>query len=178
MDLFERGRCRENDKEVRMKRLLLALTVLAVVLPGAATAGGWATVQLSSLPTGTTAGDTWKAELLVLQHGRTPLEGVSPVIRIRNDHVTKEFTATPTGEPGRYAANVTFPSAGIWQWEIWDGFSQTHTYAPLSVSPDAGVGDGSFPALPLAIVVVAMAGALALVLVTRRRRSAPRPVLD
>jgi len=161
-----------------MKRLLLVLTLLAVALPGAAAAGGWATVQLSSLPKGTNAGGTWKAELLVLQHGRTPLENVSPVIRIRNGEVSREFMATATGEPGRYAADVTFPSAGTWQWEIWDGFSQTHTYAPVSVAPGAGLGDGSFPTLPLGIVVVAVAGAFALVVVTRRRRNAPHAVLD
>ena len=85
-----------------MKRLLLVLMLLAVALPGAATAGGWATVQLSSLPAGTKAGDTWKAELLVLQHGRTPLENVSPVVRIRNGDVTREFAATATEEAGRY----------------------------------------------------------------------------
>jgi hypothetical protein len=161
-----------------MKRRLLVLTLLAVALPGAAAAGGWATVQLSSLPAGTKAGDTWKAELLVLQHGRTPLENVSPVVRIRNGEVSRDFTATAIGEPGRYAANVTFPAAGTWQWEIWDGFSQTHTYAPVSVAPGGSLGDGSFPTLPLGIAVVAVAGAFALVVVTRRRRSAPRPVLD
>jgi hypothetical protein len=149
-----------------MKRLLLVLMLLTVALPGAAAAGGWATVQLSSLPAGTKAGDTWKAEL-----------NVSPVIRIRNGEVRRDFTATATGEPGRYAADVTFPSAGTWQWEIWDGFSQTHTYAPVSVAPGAGLGDGWFPTLPLGIAVVAVAGALALV-VTRRRRASPRPVLD
>ena len=153
-----------------MKRLLLVLMLLAVALPGAATAGGWATVQLSSLPAGTKAGDTWKAELLVLQHGRTPLENVSPVVRIRNGDVTREFVATATEEAGRYAAEVTFPSAGTWQWEIWDGFSQTHTFAPVTVAPGGGLGDGSFPTLPLGIVIVALGGALGLFLVTRRRR--------
>jgi hypothetical protein len=155
------------------------LTLLAVALPGAAAAGGWATVQLSSLPTGTKAGDTWKAELLVLQHGRTPLEGVSPVIRIRNGDVGKEFTATPTGEPGRYAADVTFPAVGTWQWEIWDGFSQTHTYAPVTVGGGAGAGDGSFPMVPLGAGALVLVGGLAgLMFVARRRRAAPRPVLD
>ena len=161
-----------------MKRLLLVLTLLALALPGAAAAGGGATVQRSALPAGTDAGGPRKAELLVLQHGRTPLENVSPVIRIRNGDVNREFTATATGEPGRYTADVTFPSAGTWQWEIWDGFSQTHTYAPVSVAPDAGIDDGSFPTLPLGIAGVAVAGAFALVVVTRRRRTAPRPGLD
>jgi hypothetical protein len=161
-----------------MKRLLLVLTLLAVALPSTAAAGGWATVQLSSLPAGTDEGGTWKAELLVLQHGRTPLENVSPVVRIRNGDVSREFTATATGEPGRYAADVTFPSAGTWDWEIWDGFSQTHTYAPVSIAPAAGIGDGSFPTLPLGIAVVAVGGAFVFVLITRRRRTPPRPVLD
>lgn len=158
-----------------MRRLLLVLALLAVALPGATAAGGWATVQLSSLPTGTKAGDTWKAELLVLQHGRTPLEGVSPVIRIRSgDGVSDEFPARPTGEPGRYAVDVVFPAAGTWQWEIWDGFSQTHTYAPVTIGGGAGAGDGSFPTLPVGIVVVMLAGALGLILVARRRRASPR----
>jgi hypothetical protein len=161
-----------------MKRLFLVLTLLAVALPTAAAAGGWATVQLSSLPTGTNAEGTWKAELLVLQHGRTPLENVSPVVRIRNGDVSREFTATATGEPGRYAVDVTFPSAGTWDWEIWDGFSQTHTYAPVSIGPDPGIGDGSFPPLPLWIAVVAVGGAFVFVLIARRRRTPPRPVLD
>jgi hypothetical protein len=158
-----------------MRSLLVVLAVLAVALPGAAAAGGWATVQLSSLPTDTNAGDTWKAELLVLQHGRTPLEGVSPVIRIHGGGgVSDEFVARPTGEPGRYTADVVFPASGTWQWEIWDGFSQTHTYAPVTIGDGSGAGDGSFPALPLGIGLVAVAGALGLVLVARRRRASPR----
>jgi hypothetical protein len=156
-----------------MRRLLIVL-VLALALPSAAAAGGWATVQLSSLPAGTKAGDTWKAELLVLQHGRTPLEGVSPVIRINGGGVSDEFPARPTGEPGRYTADVVFPTSGTWQWEIWDGFSQTHTYAPVTIGDGTGAGEGSFPSLPLGIAVVAVAGALGLVLIARRRRASPR----
>jgi hypothetical protein len=161
-----------------MRRVIVVLALIACALPTAAAAGGWATVQLSSLPTGTSAGDTWKAELLVLQHGRTPLEGVSPVIRIRGgDGTSDEFQARPTGEPGRYAADVVFPASGTWQWEIWDGFSQTHTYAPVTIGDGSGAGD-SFPALPLGLAVVAAVGAVALGLATLRRRTAARPALD
>ena len=43
-----------------MKRLLLpALLVATLAVAGAAWAGGWATVQLSSTPTGTKAGQPW-----------------------------------------------------------------------------------------------------------------------
>ena len=161
-----------------MRRLLFVVLLLALALPATAAAGGFATVQLSSLPTGTNAGDTWKAELLVLQHGQTPLEGISPVVRIRNGDRHQEFPAAPAGEPGRYVANVTFPASGTWAWEIWDGFSQTHTYAPVAIGP-AGAGDGSFPMLPVGVGVLVLGGALAgILLLTRRRRAAPRPVLD
>ena len=75
-------------------------------------------------------GSTWDVKLNVLQHGQTPLDGISPAIMIRNLDTgeTKTFAATPTGEPGQYAAKVVFPSAGRWDYEVNDGFSQTHTY--------------------------------------------------
>ena len=50
--------------------------------------------------------------ITVLQHGRTPLEGVTPTITIRNGDSTKTFTATATKKPGVYRASVTFPTAG------------------------------------------------------------------
>ena len=122
-----------------MKRLLLGLAVAGLLLPAAATAGGFATVQLSSLPQGTDAGGTWTPTMTILQHGLTPLDGLQPVIRIANQHGEADsFAARPNGEPGGYVATVTFPSAGTWRYEIWDGFSQTHTYSPVTI----GGGDG------------------------------------
>lgn len=160
-----------------MKRVVLGLAVFALALTPAALAGGFATVQLDSLPTGTKAGGTWQAHLLVLQHGRTPLDGLSPVIRIRaGDGVVQEFPAAPAGAPGRYDANVTFPAAGTWSWEIWDGFSQTHTYSPVAIG--TGSGDASFPTVPVGAGAFALALAALAVLVARRRRASPRPALD
>jgi hypothetical protein len=160
-----------------MKRLLLALALVALALPASAAAGGWATVQLSSTPVGTKAGDPWTPELTVLQHGRTPLEDVTPVIRIMGgDGVAEQFAAQPTGEPGRYRAEVVFPEEGTWRWEIWDGFSQTHTYAPVAIAPGGGA---SFPTGPATGAVVAALGLAGLAfLAIRRRRPAPQPALD
>lgn len=156
-----------------MARLvLLALALLA--LPATALGGGFATVQLSSLPEGTPPGGTWSVELTVLQHGVTPLEGVSPLVRIQNlDGDSREFPATPTGEPGVYAADVVFPTAGTWRYEIFDGFTQTHTYAPVAIAD--GAGPDSFPVLPVAAgaVAVLLAAASGLVLLRRRRPGAP-----
>jgi hypothetical protein len=161
------------DAEVRMKKLLLllALAVAAIAVP-AAVAGGWATLGLSSLPTGTPPGKTWPVDLTVLQHGRTPLEGIAPVLTITNgDGDSRAFTATPTGKPGVYHADVVFPTEGTWSYQIWDDFSQTHTFKPVEIAAPAG---GSFPLIPLA-GAFGLALALAALTVAARRRRQPGP---
>ncbi len=161
-----------------MKKLLLNLAVAAiaaaVLIPGAS-GGGWATVGLSSLPGGTPAGGKWSVDMTVLQHGRTPLEGIAPVITIVNtDGDSHRFVGAPTGKPGVYHADVVFPSAGTWSYEVWDDFSQTHTFKPVQI----GAPGDSVPSLPLG-VALALALALALaagtVLALRRRHPAPEP---
>jgi len=159
-----------------MKRLLLGLAVAGLLLPAAALGGGFATVQLSSLPAGTVAGGTWTPTLTILQHGVTPLDGLQPAVRITDGGgKTSTFAAKPAGAPGTYVAEVAFPAAGTWRYEIWDGFSQTHTYSPVTIG---GGGDASFPTAPVGgIVLAALALAGALVVLLRRRRPGPRPAL-
>ncbi len=157
-----------------MKKLLFLLAISLLTAP-AASAGGWATVGLSSLPKDVSAGDTWSVDLTVLQHGRTPLEGIQPVVRLNDGSggETLTYTATPTGRTGVYHANVVFPREGTWKYEIWDGFTQTHTYAPVQIgSPDS---PSSFPTVPVAAIALALLLAAALALFLRRLRSAPRP---
>ena len=158
-----------------MKKLLLVLALVALVAPGASAGGGWATVGLSSLPTGIGPGDTWKVDLTVLQHGRTPLEGIAPVLTIANgDGDTRSFTGTPTGRPGVYRADVVFPSEGTWTYEVWDDFSQTHTFRPVEIAAPGG-GSFPFPELVLALGLAAVLAAATL-LALRRRRLEPQPV--
>ena len=163
-----------------MKKLLLVLAVAAVAVP-AASAGGWATVGLSSLPpTGLPANQDWPVDITVLQHGQTPLAGVTPIVRVRDDNgnVVKSFTATPTGKTGVYHAVVRFPGEGSYTYEVYDGFTryggaQTHTFEPIVVGP----ADGSFPYGWLAVALgLAVALAAATTLALRRRRPEPAPV--
>ena len=155
-----------------MKKLLLVLAVAAAVAAPVASAGGWATVGLSSLPTGTAAGANWSVDMTVLQHGRTPLEGIAPVLTITNDDgESRQFTGTPTGEPGVYHVDVVFPSEGMWSYQVWDDFGRTHTFKPVEI---AAPGDGSFPFLPLgAALALACALAAGTVLALRHRHTAP-----
>src|SRR5690349_21359223 len=96
-----------------MRRVLLAVCLLLLFAP-AAQAGGWATLSLSSTPTG----KHWVVDLTVLQHGRTPLSGLEPVVTIRGGDTVKDFAAKPTGKAGTYRADVVFPTAGRWTYEI------------------------------------------------------------
>ena len=117
-----------------MKKLLLpALLVATLAVAGAAWAGGRGAGPLSSTPKGTKAGKPWVVTLTVLQHGRTPLVGVKPTITIRSGTKRTTFKAVPAGKPGVYRSRVVFSKPGTWTYAIWDGFTQTHTYAPVRI---------------------------------------------
>ena len=83
-----------------VRRMAVAMAVVGaalLALPGAAGAGGFATVGLSSMPDGTEPGGTWRVTLTVLQHGVTPLSGVHPVVHIRSvdGAARRSFAARP-----------------------------------------------------------------------------------
>ena len=134
--------------------VVLAALVAALAASATANAGGWATVGFAPLPDGTAAGETWTPKITVLQHGQTPLAGVTPIVRIRDDggKVVKSFTATPTGKTGVYHAVVKFPGEGTYSYEVYDGFTQyggqkTHTFGTISVGGGGG-SDSTFPLVP------------------------------
>lgn len=152
------------------------IVVAGLVFAAPAAAGGWATAGLGPPDGGVGPGDTWNAEVTVLQHGNplTPLVGVTPKVIITNAKgVRKEFTAKPTGEAGVYLAKVKFPSAGEWRYSVYDGFSQyggarTHQFAPVQIGPAA---DGGFspPIWPFAAAAALVAIAAALLFARRLR---------
>jgi hypothetical protein len=126
-----------------MRRLIPLLLVAVAVRAAPAFAGGWATVELGAAPGGLSTDEPWRAELIVKQHGITPLDGLTPRIRISNDEgVVRTFPAKPAGELGTYVAVVRFPSAGEWRARIFDGFTDAipHRLGPLIVAPAGEVG--------------------------------------
>lgn len=159
----------------------LLVLALAIVPAGAAQAGGWATVE-ADVPAGVSAGEPVRMELLVKQHGRTPMTGVTPSVRIENDAgAVREFRALPTGKPGVYVAEVTYPVAGTWRTRLFDGFTDVtpHRLPPIDVAAaggGAGASGGTFPSPQVvAIAVVALLFAAAWIAVGRRERYLPAP---
>jgi hypothetical protein len=177
-----------------MRKAVIAVVLAAGALVAAApaSAGCWATVGLAQPPAGTAAGESWTAELTILQHGRTPLANAKPTVTIVNGKSgeRRTFAASATGDPGRYDAEVVFPSAGQWRYEVNDGFTtmggepvpcaRTHTFAGVNIDPPSaaaggGSGGGSAPLLPVAGGLAGLLAAALLFAYVRRRQSARAP---
>jgi hypothetical protein len=190
-----------------MKRILIAAVLLAaLVQAGTASAGCMATVGLAPPPESIAPGTTWTAEMTVLQHGVRPLPNADtarPTLTIVNAETGAErtFAARSTEDPAVFVANVVFPTAGSWSYEVYDDFSseggtpvpcaQTHTFAAVTVGggPAAGGGEppaaadpgavaspasgSTFPVWPVVGGILAALAALGVaVAVVRRRRGA------
>ncbi|NJN16382.1 MAG: hypothetical protein HC822_08970 [Oscillochloris sp.] len=120
----------------------LGLTVaVAMLLSTAAFAGGWSVVVLDNAES-FGAGNNLRADepftigFTVLQHGRTPMEDLSPQITFTpaNGGTTVEVTALAEGVPGHYTATILLASSGEWQWQI-AAFGPPSVMAPLTVNP-------------------------------------------
>ena len=108
--------------------------VLFLILAIPVFAGGWAVITLDELPMDVVAGEPLTVGFTVLQHGKTPMDGLEPTI-IANLHKEQEFvvTAEPDGKPGHYTATLTFPKEGEWRWYI-NAFSMEQLMPMLTVS--------------------------------------------
>lgn len=162
---------------LRTRTTAAVLAIIGLlVLPAAATAGGWATVELSSTPDGLARGATWNVDIEVLQHGRTPLDAVRPTVTIMSGDVSRTFTSKPTGRPGVHRASVRFPRAGTWRYVVDDGFTMRHSYPPVQIDGGGAPADGSgatvaFGALALAVLAGLAAAGLMLRWPRRRGRA-------
>ena len=163
-----------------MRRLLLLVPLLLVLVAAPpAFGGGFATVGLDSTPAGLAPGQPWKVDITVLAHGRTPVEGMPATVRIRSGDTVKEFATKETGTPGVYHADVVFPTAGVWSYEVVDGYiQQVHTFPDVKVTgtavaagqPPVADADGGIATGWLWAAGAALLLALVVLGVDRRRR--------
>jgi len=118
-----------------VRRLLIAVPLVFLALAATAFGGGWATVGMSSTPEGAKPGEPWVVDMKVLQHGVTPLEGVHPSLTIINGDARQTFNAKATKEPGVYRVSVTFPTKGLWSYQVDDGFisGRPHTFKAVEI---------------------------------------------
>jgi hypothetical protein len=157
---------------------LVLLFTLVFAIP--VFAGGWAVISLDELPTGVVAGEPHTIGFTVLQHGRTPMSGLDPTITATlSNSETLTFFAEPEGKPGHYAATLTFPKDGDWEWSI-QAFTMDLKMPALSVAA-AGTAsvnhpvvksESQFSSVPPLLIVRVLAFAISLVglvMVFRRR---------
>jgi hypothetical protein len=119
------------------------LLVLLLAVP--AFAGGAATIVLDELPPEIQAGQTYHLGFMVMQHGQRPVhywEGVGPVeprLIASNKETGEKFEVMAQidkAKVGHFFVDVTFPSAGAWEWEIRpEPFELMNQLPPLTVLP-------------------------------------------
>jgi hypothetical protein len=101
-------------------------------------AGGWVVISLDNAPGPIQAGDTAHIGFMVRQHGKTPINNVSPTLTATNQETGETITvsATQAGKVGHFEATVTLTEAGQWDWSISaPPFPQQQQFAPLTVIP-------------------------------------------
>lgn len=111
-----------------MRRVLfgvLMVVAMLVTLAGPARAGGWATLTLDSVPSEVYAGEPLAVGFMLRQHGTHPTheawgEPLRPILRAWNEETGAkvEAEAKADEEEGHFTVEVTFPEAGVWQWEL------------------------------------------------------------
>jgi hypothetical protein len=138
-----------------MRKAIVLLAVgVALAFAGTASAGCWATVGVSPLPSAGQEQTTWKPQIQVLQHGRTPMADAKPTVIIENAQTGDRRTfdaALVNGSEGVYQASVVFPEPGTWSVAVNDGFpaeecAATHAFGNFAIG--APVPPAEPPAVP------------------------------
>ena len=116
---------------------LALLGLLALV--GPVLAGGWAVTTLDALPEdGFRTGETYRVGYMIRQHGQTPYPGARTEIIIRSSAgEASRFPGVAEGTVGHYVAEVTFPAAGDWSWEVTQGPFEPQKLGSLRVQAPA-----------------------------------------
>jgi len=125
-------------------RISIALAfLLAFVFTIPVFAGGWAVISLDELPSGVVAGEPFTVGFTVLQHGKTPMIDLDPIIIARSGDEKVRVFVKEEGKPGHYAVAMTLPSEGDWEWTI-QAFTMEQKMPVLNVAAPA-VASASAP---------------------------------
>jgi len=162
-----------------MKRKIFAIgltLLLAMAITVPVFAGGWAVITLDELPGNVEANQPLEIGFMVRQHGVTPLSGLSPTIRadLAGSSESIRVTAVDEGIAGHYAATLTLPQTGEWQWSI-EAFGGAQPMPALTVVEAASVVAKSEPvkassnSLPLLAGGVGLVGALGGLLAMKKK---------
>ncbi len=152
-------------------RIVIGATLLLVAaLACSVSAGGWAVATLDTMPK-FVAGQETTVGFTLRQHGNTLLAGIRPSqITFHNVESGQRLTfpAPDEGSQGHYAARVSLPQAGTWEWSIsafgdhpMPPVTATVTASALPVALTAPPDDRAVP-LPLAALGMGLLAALAI----------------
>ena len=148
----------------RVSTWVWLLIIGLLLFPMAALAGGWAVITLDSLPAAVRAGQSLSLGFMVRQHGVTPIDtvfGDAPLIpRLIARHVetgeSLSIDGRKEGPLGHFVVDVTFPSAGTWEWEIIpEPFGGTQLGQLTVLPPPASAPQSAAAPQPAAQPVVA-----------------------
>jgi hypothetical protein len=146
---------------VRRSIFSIAIVIaIMLALAAPALAGGWAVITLDSLPKEVRAGQTQRIGFVIRQHGKelvnTDWDGraLKPVLTAHKKTASRtdgtlvmvaapqskggdevRVEARQEGAKGHFVADVVFPSAGTWEWQI--------SAPPFYIQNTAAGGEGN-----------------------------------
>ena len=153
----------------RLLRSLAAAALLAAILAGGASAGGWATITADAAnTTQPTAGQPFTFGFTVMQHGITPAGWVTATFVAIDGATGKQVLVRATGQgaDGHFVAKVSLPAGGYWTWQV----QLTELVVESAPQPLAVANaDGSQPAMTSGMMLAAL---------ERTRNQVKQEVLD
>lgn len=154
---------------MRRTILVAAIALVVVLAAGAAVAGGWAVTTIDEAPAQFDAGEPYDVRYTILQHGETPADVESTSLIFRRDGVTLEFEAAPTEVLGTYVARVELPEAGMWAWEVSQGWFGIQDLGSIDVASQAAAPTSSSTWLRVFLPLLALVAMGALLVQVVRR---------
>jgi mono/diheme cytochrome c family protein len=132
-----------------MQRIIGILAVGVTLIAATPTVGGWAVITVDELPAQFVVGQPTLLAFTVLQHGETPMPGLSPKVTLKRMDAgwmggRQSITATPGPDRGSYQATVTPEEAGEFRITIDAQWRDAKiTLLPVVAVASAGDDDGA-----------------------------------